>query len=39
MAADTRWQITGDYLESCNCDVVCPCNFSPAPANVPTQGV
>ena len=38
MAADTRWQITGDYLESCNCDVVCPCNFSPAPANVPTQG-
>ena len=38
MAADIRWQITGDYLESCNCDVVCPCNFSPAPVIVPTQG-
>jgi len=40
MAADTRWHITGDYFENCNCDVVCPCLFSPAPpmSSQPTQG-
>jgi hypothetical protein len=27
----TQWQITGDYFENCNCDVVCPCLFSPNP--------
>jgi hypothetical protein len=36
--SDPRWQITGGYIENCSCDVVCPCLFSPAPANVPTQG-
>ena len=25
-----RWQLTGDYFENCNCDVVCPCLVSPA---------
>ncbi len=25
----TQWQISGDYFENCNCDVVCPCLFSP----------
>jgi hypothetical protein len=24
----SRWQITGDYFENCNCTVVCPCLFS-----------
>src|SRR5579859_7768048 len=35
-----RWQIQGEYLENCNCDVVCPCLFSPnAPmSSTPTQG-
>jgi hypothetical protein len=34
------WQITGDYFENCNCDVVCPCLFSPnAPlTSKPTAG-
>jgi hypothetical protein len=37
---DARWQLTGDYFENCNCDVVCPCLFSPqAPFTArPTQG-
>ncbi|HVC57276.1 MAG TPA: DUF1326 domain-containing protein [Stellaceae bacterium] len=26
----TQWQLTGDYFENCNCDVVCPCLASPA---------
>jgi hypothetical protein len=33
------WQLTGNYFESCNCDVVCPCLFSPDPsAAKPTSG-
>ena len=28
-ATKTRWQISGEYFESCNCDVVCPCEVSP----------
>ncbi len=26
----TQWQLSGDYFENCNCDVVCPCLASPA---------
>src|SRR5579864_7433235 len=26
----TQWQLTGDYFENCNCDVVCPCLASAA---------
>lgn len=28
-SAKTGWQISGEYFESCNCDVVCPCEISP----------
>ncbi len=36
----TQWQLTGDYFESCNCSVVCPCLASTgAPLTVrPTEG-
>lgn len=39
-ASQTQWRIAGDYFENCNCDVVCPCLFSPAPqlTSRPTQG-
>src|SRR5437763_16180510 len=39
-ATQTQWQLTGDYFENCNCDVVCPCLFSPRPppTATPTQG-
>ncbi|MDE3096482.1 MAG: DUF1326 domain-containing protein [Chloroflexota bacterium] len=35
-----NWQLSGEYFENCNCDVVCPCLFSPAPQMTarPTQG-
>ena len=35
-----NWQIAGEYFENCNCDVVCPCLFSPNPqmTSQPTQG-
>jgi hypothetical protein len=40
IATQIQWQIEGDYFESCNCDVVCPCLFSTAPSltSQPTQG-
>jgi hypothetical protein len=36
-----HWQLSGDYFENCNCDVVCPCLFSTQPQLTaqPTQGV
>ncbi len=41
MATQTKWQLSGDYFENCNCNVVCPCLVSPsAPLTAkPTQGV
>src|SRR4051794_11813118 len=40
MAAQKKWQLTGDYFESCNCDIVCPCLFSTAAplTKAPSQG-
>jgi len=29
MAAQPKWQLSGDYFENCNCNVVCPCLVSP----------
>ena len=31
------WTLTGEYFESCSCDVLCPCIFSQATA-MPTRG-
>jgi hypothetical protein len=41
MPAGAHWQLSGDYFENCNCTVVCPCLFSPAPPLTaqPSQGV
>ena len=25
MATQAKWQLSGDYFENCNCNVVCPC--------------
>jgi|SRR5579859_4630230 len=39
-SVQTGWQITGDYFENCNCDVVCPCLISTKPPMTaqPTAG-
>jgi hypothetical protein len=26
--AETKWQISGEYMESCNCDYLCPCIYT-----------
>jgi len=40
VATQPQWQFAGEYFENCNCDVVCPCLFSPNPqlTSTPTQG-
>lgn len=40
MAAQAKWQLSGDYFENCNCNVVCPCLVSPSPPLTarPSQG-
>jgi hypothetical protein len=40
MTTQTRWQISGDYFENCNCNVVCPCAISPnrPMTSMPTEG-
>jgi hypothetical protein len=35
--AQAKWQIDGEYFESCNCTVLCPCLLSSATAP-PTEG-
>jgi hypothetical protein len=32
MAPTVRWRIQADYIESCNCDFGCPCNFGGFPS-------
>jgi len=41
MATQKKWQLSGDYFENCNCNVVCPCLVSTsAPLTArPSQGV
>jgi hypothetical protein len=36
----TQWRLAGDYFETCNCDVACPCLFSAAAplTSRPSQG-
>jgi hypothetical protein len=36
----TRWQLSADYFENCNCTVVCPCAISPNQplTSRPTEG-
>jgi hypothetical protein len=32
MAEQIPWHLKGDYIEACNCDFGCPCNFSGFPS-------
>jgi hypothetical protein len=33
MMAETKWAFTADYIETCNCNYGCPCNFNGFPTN------
>ena len=41
MTTQPKWELSGDYFENCNCNVVCPCLVSPgAPLTArPSEGV
>ena len=32
--AGADWQISGEYMESCNCDYLCPCIYTNPQAEV-----
>ncbi|MCA1813185.1 MAG: DUF1326 domain-containing protein [Halobacteriales archaeon] len=33
MAANPRWNFEAQYIQSCNCDYGCPCNFNGSPTH------
>jgi hypothetical protein len=35
----TRWQLSGLYLDSCNCDWGCPCQFNARPTHGSCEGL
>ena len=39
MTTATSWQILGDILEACSCDVTCPCNFGGGPTELPCEAI
>jgi hypothetical protein len=39
VATKTRWSLEGDYLQACNCDYGCPCEFEAPPTKGFCEGV
>jgi hypothetical protein len=39
MSAKTKWSLEADYLQACNCDYGCPCEFSAPPTKGFCQGL
>ncbi len=39
MSAKTKWSFEADYLQACNCDFGCPCEFSAPPTRGSCQGL
>ena len=37
MTTTPKWSLQGEYLESCNCEVLCPCGIPGSP-QLPTEG-
>ncbi|MGW4161471.1 DUF1326 domain-containing protein [Streptomyces sp. NPDC004788] len=36
---DTRWHITGDWFDTCKCDIPCPCTWAQAPTYGDCEGI
>jgi hypothetical protein len=39
MADVPRWHVTGDWFDTCNCNVPCPCTFAQPPTTGDCEGV
>jgi hypothetical protein len=34
-----RWQIVGDWFDTCNCSIPCPCTFAQPPTSGECEGI
>ena len=39
MADVPQWQVEGDWFDTCNCTVPCPCTFAQAPTSGECEGI
>ena len=39
MAEIPRWYIMGDWFDTCNCNIPCPCTFAQPPTNGNCEGI
>ena len=39
MSAPTKWNLEADYIQACNCDYGCPCEFSAPPTTGYCEGM
>jgi hypothetical protein len=39
MSKNTKWNIEADFIQACNCDYGCPCEFSAPPTAGDCQGI
>ena len=39
MTSAASWRMQGDILESCSCNITCPCNYGGDPTELPCEAV
>ena len=39
MAEGPRWHLVGDWFDTCNCSIPCPCTFAQAPTTGDCEGI
>ena len=39
MADFPRWHVTGDWFDTCNCSIPCPCTFAQPPTTGDCEGI
>jgi hypothetical protein len=39
MADTPRWQVQGDWFDTCSCNIPCPCTFAQPPTNNHCEGI
>jgi hypothetical protein len=39
MADVPRWHVTGDWFDTCNCSIPCPCTFAQPPTTCDCEGI
>ena len=39
MTTASSWRMTGDLIETCSCNITCPCNFGGGPTQAPCEAI